>query len=234
MSLAASYERLGTETAFSVLARAKELEREGRSVIHLEIGEPDFATPPHIVEAAIEGLQHGMTHYCPSAGTAEFRESVATYFARSRGIEVGAQRCLVANGAKPFVFFTVLALCAEGDEVVYPDPGFPIYESAIRFAGANPVPLPLLEADDFMLDPERVAELITPRTKLVILNAPHNPTGGAVDVAVVEALAGVLADSDAYVLSDEVYARLQYDAPVCECLVVRLPCRSDRRPGRAV
>ena len=213
MSLAASYERLGTETAFSVLARAKELERAGMPVIHLEIGEPDFETPPHVVDAAIEGLKAGMTHYCPSAGTAELRESVAAYFRASRGIDVGPERCLVANGAKPFLFFTVLALCGAGDEVIYPDPGFPIYESAIRFSGATPVPLPLRESDDFTLDPERVAELLTPRTKLVILNAPQNPTGGALDLATVEALAQVLAGSSAYVLADEVYARLQYDAP---------------------
>jgi aspartate/methionine/tyrosine aminotransferase len=213
VSLAASYGRLGTETAFSVLARAKELERAGASVIHLEIGEPDFETPQHIVDAAVEGLAAGMTHYCPSAGTAEFREAVAAYFRRSRDIDVGAERCLVGNGAKPFLFFTVLALCAEGDEVIYPDPGFPIYESAIRFSGATPVPLPLLESDDFMLDADRLSGLLTPRTKLVILNAPQNPTGGALEPVVVEALARVLEESSAFVLADEVYAQLQYDAP---------------------
>ncbi len=212
-ALAPSYGRLGTETAFSVLARAKELERGGASVIHLEIGEPDFATPKHIVDAAVEGLERGMTHYCPSAGIAELRESVAGYFRRTRGIDVGAERCLVANGAKPILFFTVLALCAEGDEVIYPDPGFPIYESVIRFSGATPVGLPLREADGFTCDPERLASLITPRTKLVILNAPHNPTGGALDPATVDALARTLARSSLFVLADEVYSQLQYDTP---------------------
>jgi aspartate aminotransferase len=211
--LAPSYGRLGTETAFSVLARAKELERGGASIIHLEIGEPDFATPKHIVDAAVEGLEQGMTHYCPSAGIDELRESVAAYFRRTRGIDVGAERCLVANGAKPFLFFTVLALCAEGDEVIYPDPGFPIYESAIRFSGATPVGLPLRESDAFICDPERLASLITVRTKLVILNAPHNPTGGALEPATVDALARTLTRAGVFVLADEVYSQLQYDAP---------------------
>jgi aspartate aminotransferase len=212
-ALAPSYDRLGTETAFSVLARAKELERGGASVIHLEIGEPDFATPKHIVDAAVEGLEQGMTHYCPSAGIAELRDSIAGYFRRTRGIDVGAERCLVANGAKPILFFTVLALCAEGDEVIYPDPGFPIYESAIRFSGATPVGLPLLESDNFTCDPDRLASLITPRTKLVILNAPHNPTGGALDPGTVDALARTLTHAGVFVLADEVYSQLQYDAP---------------------
>jgi aspartate aminotransferase len=212
-ALAPSYGRLGTETAFSVLARAKELERGGASIIHLEIGEPDFATPKHIVDAAVEGLEQGMTHYCPSAGIAELRESVADYFLRTRGIDVGAERCLVANGAKPILFFTVVAPCAEGDEVIYPDPGFPIYESAIRFSGATPVGLPLHESDGFICDPERLASLITARTKLVILNAPHNPTGGALDPATVDALARTLTRAGVFVLADEVYSQLQYDTP---------------------
>jgi aspartate aminotransferase len=211
--LAPSYGRLGTETAFNVLARAKELERAGASVIHLEIGEPDFATPRHIVDAAVEGLEQGMTHYCPSAGIAELREAVAAYFVRTRAIDVGAERCLVANGAKPFLFFTVLALCAEGDEVIYPDPGFPIYESAIRFSGATPIGLPLRESDAFMCDPERLRSLITPRTKLVILNSPHNPTGGVLDPGTVDSLARVLERTPAFVLADEVYSQLQYDTP---------------------
>ena len=156
--LATALERLGTETAFSVLARAKALERSGRSIVHLEIGEPDFDTAPHIVDAAVEAMRSGLTHYCPAAGLDDFRESIAGYFSRTRGVDVEAANCLVATGAKPFLFFTVLACCNPGDEVIYPDPGFPIYESAIRWAGAVPVPLELREEEGFSLDPERLAE----------------------------------------------------------------------------
>src|SRR5262249_16759622 len=148
--LAASLERLGTETAFDVLARAKALERQGRDVIHLEIGEPDFATPAHVVEAGAQALRDGHTHYCPTPGLTEFREAVAEYLSESRGIAVQPGRVLIGNGAKPFLFFTILATCNPGDEVIYPDPGFPIYASAIRWAGATPVPLPLLEERDFV------------------------------------------------------------------------------------
>ncbi len=211
--LAASLGRLGTETAFSVLARAKGLERGGRDIIHLEIGEPDFETPDHVLEAGIAALRAGHTHYCPSAGLDEFREAIAAYFTRTRGVETPAARCLVGNGAKPFLFFTILACCDPGDEVVYPDPGFPIYESAIRFAGAVPVPLELREEDGFSLDPGRLEALLTPRTRLVILNYPQNPTGGALGAATAEAAAAILERSGAWVLSDEVYSQLQYDEP---------------------
>jgi aspartate aminotransferase len=203
--------RLGTETAFSVLARAQELEREGHDVIHLEIGEPDFATPPHVCEAAAAAMRAGHTSYCPSAGMPELREVAAEHLSRTRGIEVGPANVLVGTGAKPFLFFTVLATCNPGDEVVYPDPGFPIYESAIRFAGAVPVPLPLLEERDFTFDPGDLADRLGPRTKLVILNSPQNPTGGVVPAADVAAAAELLADCPAWVLSDEVYSRLLYE-----------------------
>jgi aspartate/methionine/tyrosine aminotransferase len=205
--------RLGTETAFSVLARAKALEKAGRPVIHLEIGEPDFETPAHVVQAAVEGLAAGMTHYCPSAGIDGLREAAAAYFARTRDLDVEPEHCLVGTGAKPFIFFTVLAVCGPGDEVVYPSPGFPIYESAIRFAGATPVPVPLRDEDAFDLDPERLRAALTARTKLVILNSPHNPTGGALAPEAVDAVAQVLEESDAWIFSDEVYSQLQYDSP---------------------
>ena len=211
LELAESLERLGTETAFTVLARAKELERQGRDVIHLEIGEPDFATPLHICEAAYEALRAGETHYCPAAGIPEFREAIATYLSVTRGIDVQPESVLVANGAKPFLFFTILATCNPGDEVVYPDPGFPIYESAIRWAGAVPVPLPLLEERDFVFDLDELAAKLGPRTKLVILNSPHNPTGGALAPEDVAEAARLLADTPAWVLSDEVYSQLLYD-----------------------
>jgi len=209
--LADSLERLGTETAFSVLARARELEREGREVIHLEIGEPDFDTPLHIREAAAAALRAGETHYCPSAGIPELREEAARYLSTSRSVSVDPAHVLVGTGAKPFLFFTILATCNPGDEVVYPDPGFPIYESAIRWAGATPVALPQLEERDFAFDITDLESRLSPRTKLVILNSPQNPTGGALSPEETETAAALLADSGAWVLSDEVYSQMVYD-----------------------
>jgi len=209
--LADSLERLGTETAFSVLARARELEREGREVIHLEIGEPDFDTPLHIREAAAAALRAGETHYCPSAGIPELREEAARYLSTSRHIRVDPANVLVGTGAKPFLFFTILATCNPGDEVVYPDPGFPIYESAIRWAGATPVALPLLEERDFAFDLADLESRLSPRTKLVILNSPQNPTGGALSPEETAKAAALLGDSAAWVLSDEVYSQMVYD-----------------------
>jgi aspartate/methionine/tyrosine aminotransferase len=210
--LADSLARLGTETAFSVLARAKALERQGRSIIHLEIGEPDFATPAHVVEAACRALRDGHTHYCPSAGLAELREAAAhDLSARRGGIPVDPANVLIANGAKPFLFFTILAVCNPGDEVIYPDPGFPIYESAIRWAGATPVPIALHEDRDFVFDLDELAALLNPRTKLVILNSPQNPTGGVLSAEDCAAAARLIAGTRAWVLSDEVYARLLYE-----------------------
>jgi aspartate/methionine/tyrosine aminotransferase len=209
-SLAAGVARLGTETAFSVLARAKEMEAAGRDIIHLEIGEPDFDTPAHITEAAIAALRAGETHYCPAAGIAPLRAAVADELSRTRGVPIAAQRVLVANGAKPFLFFTILATCEPGDEVVYPDPGFPIYESAIRWAGATPVALPLREENDFSFAIDELRERLGPRTKLVILNSPQNPTGGVTPDADLAAAARAILETQAWVLSDEVYARLIY------------------------
>jgi aspartate aminotransferase len=211
LGLADSLERLGTETAFSVLARARELERQGREIIHLEIGEPDFDTPLHIRDAAATALHAGETHYCPSAGIPEFREEAARYLARSRGVAIDSANVLVGTGAKPFLFFTILATCNPGDEVVYPDPGFPIYESAIRWAGATPVPLPLLEERDFAFDLGDLESRLGPKTKLVILNSPQNPTGGALSPEETEQAATLLAESTAWVLSDEVYSQMVYD-----------------------
>jgi aspartate aminotransferase len=209
--LAGSLGRLGTETAFSVLARAKELERQGRDIIHLEIGEPDFTTPAHISEAAYRALQAGETHYCPAAGIPEFREAAAEYLAASRGLPIEAANVLIATGAKPFLFFTILALCDPGDEVIYPDPGFPIYESAISFAGAVPVPLPLHEERDFVFDPDELAARLSPRTKLVIVNSPQNPTGGVVGAAELAEAARLIGETKAWVLSDEVYCQMLYE-----------------------
>ena len=211
LGLAESLERLGTETAFTVLARAKELEKQGRDVIHLELGEPDFGTPQHICDAAYEAMRAGETHYCPAAGLPNFREAIAEFLSASRDIEVDPASVLVANGAKPFLFFTILATCNAGDEVVYPDPGFPIYESAIRWAGATPVPLPLHEERDFAFDLDELGAKLGPRTKLVILNSPQNPTGGALDGDELAEAARLVAETPAWVLSDEVYSQMLYE-----------------------
>ena len=210
--LAKSLERLGTETAFEVLARARALEADGRRIIHLEIGEPDFATPGHIVEAAAKALRDGQTHYCPAPGLPVLREACAEHLSRHRGLAIEPGRVLVAPGAKPFLFFGVLATCDPGDEVIYPNPGFPIYESVIRWAGATPVPLPLTEERGFAFSADELAERLTARTKLVILNSPANPTGGIVERELNVEIARVLAQHPCWLLSDEVYSEMLYDA----------------------
>ena len=210
LTLASSLGRLGTESAFAVLARARELESQGKDIIHLEIGEPDFATPAHICEAAFSAINAGETGYCPSAGIPEFRDSIAEYLSQTRGVSLEGRSVLVANGAKPFLFFTVLATCEPGDEVIYPDPGFPIYESAIRYAGATPVPLPLYEEKDFSFDARDLSERINERTRLVIFNSPQNPTGGLVGKKEIGEAASLIRESGAWVLSDEVYSQIVY------------------------
>jgi aspartate aminotransferase len=210
MDLAGRMARLGTESAFEVLARARALEAEGRKIAHLEIGEPDFDTPPHIVEAAERALRDGATHYCPAPGIPELRNAVSGFFERTRGVEYPPDRIVVVPGAKPILFFTILALCEEGDEVIYPDPGFPMYESITAMAGATPVPVPLREANGFRVAPDELASLVTDRTRLVILSSPHNPCGSALTRTDLEAIAAALEGRDAYVLSDEVYWAIRY------------------------
>jgi aspartate/methionine/tyrosine aminotransferase len=212
MMLAQSLDRLGTETAFEVLARARALEAEGRRIIHLEIGEPDFTTPGHIIEAGAKALRDGYTHYCPAPGLPVLREACAEHLSRHRGLAIDPARVLVAPGAKPFLFFGVLATCNPGDEVIYPNPGFPIYESVIRWAGATPVPLPLPEDRGFAFTAADLAERLTPKTKLVILNSPANPTGGIVHRALNVEIARLLAGHDCWILTDEVYSEMLYDA----------------------
>jgi aspartate/methionine/tyrosine aminotransferase len=209
--LARGVEHLGTESAFAVLARARELERQGASIVHLEIGQPDFPTPEHVVRAAADAMARGETGYTPSAGTAEFREVVADELSTSRGIDVPPDRVLVANGAKLLLFLTILAVCDPGDEVIYPDPGFPIYESAIRWSGAVPVPLPLRDELDFSFSLDELSDRLGDRTKLVIINSPNNPTGGVVPAETVRAAADLILRGPAWVLSDEVYRRVIYD-----------------------
>jgi aspartate aminotransferase len=203
--------RLGTETAFEVLARARELEARGRRIIHLEIGEPDFPTPRHIVEAGARALFDGHTHYCPAPGLPELREACAEHLSKRVGHPIDAESILVAPGAKPFLLFGVLATCDPGDEVIYPNPGFPIYESVIRFAGATPVPLPLREDTGFAFSAGDLAERLTPRTRLVILNSPGNPTGGVVSPELNAEIADVLEEHRCWILSDEIYSEMLYD-----------------------
>jgi aspartate/methionine/tyrosine aminotransferase len=203
--------RLGSETAFEVLARARALEAQGRSIIHLEIGEPDFDTPSNIVEAAVDALHNGWTHYGPSAGMPELRHAIAEYVSRTRAIEVRPEEVVVAPGGKPILFFTILALVDEGDEVIYPDPGYPIYQSMIEYMGGKAVPIPLREDRAFTMDASELARLITPRTKLIILNSPQNPTGGTLPRGDVEQVAQAIGDRNIFVLSDEIYSRLQFE-----------------------
>jgi aspartate aminotransferase len=209
--LAERMARLGTESAFEVLARAKALEATGKTVIHLEIGEPDFPTAEHISQAAVEALLGGQTHYVPAPGIAPLREAVAAFLDRTGRLgNVSADRVVVTPGAKPIMFFTILALCGPGDEVLYPDPGFPMYASITSFAGATPVPVPLRPGNGFRIDVDELASLITPRSKLLIINSPHNPCGSALTRADCEAIAALAVSRDLIVLSDEVYWALRY------------------------
>ena len=210
MRLAERMNRLGTESAFEVLARARALEDAGRRIVHLEIGEPDFETSPHVVEAAVEALRQGQTHYVPSPGLPELRTAVAAFLARTGRLHASPDRVLITPGAKPIMFYTIMALCDEGDEVLYPDPGFPMYESITRFAGATPVPIPLRERNGFRIDTKELENLISERTRLLVLNSPHNPCGSALTGDDCAAIAEIALAHDLIVLSDEVYWAIRY------------------------
>jgi aspartate/methionine/tyrosine aminotransferase len=203
-------DHIGQETAFEVLVRARALEAQGRSVIHLEIGEPDFDTPGHIVQAAQQALESGATHYGPGAGLPELRQAVASYLKRWRGLDFDPARIVITPGGKPIMFFAILALVDPGDEVIYPDPGFPIYESMARFAGGKAVAMPLREERRFRFDPDEFRSLVTDRTRLIIINSPHNPTGSVLTPSDLEVIADVARERDIVVLSDEIYSRLLY------------------------
>jgi aspartate aminotransferase len=209
--LARRMSRLGTETAFEVLNKARALERQGKSIIHLEIGEPDFDTPANVVEAAVAALHKGWTHYSPSAGLPELRQTIADYVSRTRSLRVTPEEVVVVPGGKPIIFFTILSLIDEQDEVIYPNPGFPIYESMIHYVGGKAVPINLREDRDFSLDVNELASLITDRTKLIILNSPHNPTGGVMQRRDTEQVAKIIGDRNIFVLSDEIYSRLLFE-----------------------
>ena len=211
LQLARRMSRLGTETAFEVLNKARALERQGKSIIHLEIGEPDFDTPANVIEAGVDALHKGWTHYGPSAGLPELRQTIAEYVSRTRSVKVSPEEVVVVPGGKPIIFFTILALIDEGDEVIYPNPGFPIYESMIHYVGGKAVPIHLREERDFSLDVDELASLITDRTRLIILNSPQNPTGGVMQRRDVEQVAQIIGDRNILVLSDEIYSRLLFE-----------------------
>jgi len=211
MQLVEKMSRIGTESAFEVLARARALEKQGRNVIHLEIGEPDFPTPPHVVEAGKQALDEGWTKYGPTPGFPEFREAIAAYVSRTRGVKVSGENVCVVPGGKPIMFFSMIALLEVGDEVIFPDPGFPIYESVIRFLGATPVPIPLVESRGFSFDLDTLRDRLSKKTKMVILVSPANPTGGVIPKEDLARMADMFRDRDIMVLSDEIYSRIWYE-----------------------
>jgi aspartate/methionine/tyrosine aminotransferase len=213
MTLAERMSRIGTESAFEVLVKAKALEQQGKSVVHLEIGQPDFPTPRHVVEAGKRALDEGWTGYGPTAGFPEFRELIAAYVSRTREIQVGADNVCVVPGGKPIMFFTMMAVVEPGDEVIYPNPGFPIYESVIEFLGAKAVPMPLVESRGFSFDLDVFESKLSSRTKMVVLNSPANPTGGVIPRDDLARIADLLRDRDVIILSDEIYSRIHYGEP---------------------
>jgi aspartate aminotransferase len=211
LRLANRMSRLGTETAFEVLNRARALERQGKKIIHLEIGEPDFDTPANVVEAAVSALHKGWTHYGPSAGLPELRQAIAEEVSRTRNVTCTSDEVVVVPGGKPIIFFTILALIDRGDEVIFPNPGFPIYESMINYIGGNAVPIRLREERDFGINVRELASLINDRTRLIIINSPQNPTGGVLSKQDIHEIADAVGDRNIFVLSDEIYSRLIFE-----------------------
>jgi aspartate/methionine/tyrosine aminotransferase len=222
MRLAERMQRIEIESAFDVLVKARALEAKGRSVIHLEIGEPDFPSPPHVVAAAKRALDEGWTHYGPPQGLPELRDAIAAYVSRTRAIKVTGRHVCVVPGGKPIIFFPMLALLEPGDEVIYPDPGFPIYRSMIRFLGATPVPVPLIEDRGFSFDLDILRDSLSAKTKMLILNSPENPTGGVIPPEDIRAIAAMVCERDLMVLSDEIYSRIFY-TPEAPASIASLP-----------
>ena len=210
MRIAERMTRIGIESAFEVLQRARALEAQGKKIVHLEIGQPDFPTPRHVIEAGQKALDEGWTGYGPTPGFPDFREAIAEYISTTRGISVTGKNVMVVPGGKPIMFFTMMAVLEPGDEVIYPNPSFPIYESMINFLGATPVPVPLVESRGFSFDLDTFQQKLSPKTKMVILNSPANPTGGMIPRDDLEKMAGMLRDRDVLVLSDEIYSRICY------------------------
>jgi aspartate/methionine/tyrosine aminotransferase len=211
MKISKMIQRAGTETAFEMLAKAKELERQGKSVIHFEIGEPDFNTPENVKEAGIKAIKENYTHYSPTQGILELREAVAEYISKTRDIKVTPDEVIITPGGKDVIFGTMLSLLDEGDEAIYPNPGYPIYESAIRLVGAKPVPMPIREENDFAFDRHEFEKLVTAKTRLIVINSPANPTGGILSYEDLEFIADIAKKNDIMILSDEIYSRIIYE-----------------------
>ncbi|BAL81466.1 pyridoxal phosphate-dependent aminotransferase [Caldisericum exile] len=211
MKISKMIQRAGTETAFEMLAKAKELERQGKSVIHFEIGEPDFNTPENVKKAGIKAIEENYTHYSPTQGILELREAVAEYISKTRDIKVSPDEVIITPGGKDVIFGTMLSLLDEGDEAIYPNPGYPIYESAIRFVGAKAVPMPIREENDFAFDRHEFEKLVTPKTRLIVINSPANPTGGILSYEDLEFIADIAKKNDIMILSDEIYSRIIYE-----------------------
>lgn len=211
MQLTHAVQQLGTETAFKVLAKAKDLEAQGKDIVHLEIGQPDFPTPSNIVEAGKRAIDEGWTSYGPTCGQPDFRDLIAGHISKTRNIEVNGSQVVVTPGGKPVMFYTILSVVEPGDEVVYPDPGFPIYKSLIDYAGGKAVPLPLLEENDFSFDVEKLQQLVSDKTKLLILNSPQNPTGGVLGKDDLQKIAELCVKHDVVILTDEIYSELLYE-----------------------
>jgi aspartate aminotransferase len=219
-------DRCGTEGAFEVLAQARRLEAQGRDIIHMEIGEPDFATPDNIIDAAVTALKEGYTHYTAASGIMAVREATARYVARRTGVDVQAEEVVLVPGSKNLLHFALLALVEEGDEVILPDPGYPVYRSLVEFIGARPVVVPIRESSGFRFDVDELRSLVTERTKLLIINTPANPTGGCLERSDMEAIAALAMERDFVVLSDEIYQRMLYDGE--HVSILSLPGMSER------
>ncbi|MBE0478544.1 pyridoxal phosphate-dependent aminotransferase [Candidatus Aerophobetes bacterium] len=226
MQKAKRMKRLGTETAFEVLVRVDELRRKGRDIVSFCIGEPDFDTPQNIKKAAVDALEEGHTHYSPSAGILPLREAISRYISKTRAIEVDPEEVVVTPGAKPIIAYSILACVNKEDEVIYPSPGFPIYESFINFVGAKPIPLPLLEEKEFSFDADELEKKITDKTRMMIINSPHNPTGGTLTQNDLEKIAEIVKDKDIWIVSDEVYSQIIYEEKFKS--IASLPGMKDR------
>jgi len=226
MKVSRMVQRAGTETAFDMLAKAKALERQGKSIIHFEIGEPDFNTPENVKEAGIKAIKENYTHYAPTQGIYELLEAVSEYISKTRNIKVTPEEVLITPGGKDVIFSTMLSLLEEGDEAIYPNPGYPIYESAIKLVGATPVAMPLREENDFAFDRKEFEKLVTPKTRLIVINSPANPTGGILSYEDLEFIADIAKKNDIMILSDEIYSRIIYEGQFVS--IASLPDMKDR------
>jgi len=226
MELAERLKRLGSENAFTVLGKVMKLREQGKDVISFCIGEPDFNTPENIKNAAIQALNNNMTHYGPSGGLPEFKRVIAEYISKTRNINIDEDNVCVTSGGKPIIYYTIHSIVNPGDEAIYPNPGYPIYESIINFVGGKAIPLPLLESREFSFDVKTLESLINEKTKLIIINTPQNPTGGLLSKEDLQAIADIAIKNDIFVLADEIYSRILYDGEFNS--IISIPGMGDR------